>query len=50
MPFHTPGNAGGMWDQNKIDNDAGGNPVPDGSVVEYDLLTASPALPARGLR
>jgi|GEM_PF-2261783 len=39
------GNAGGLWDQNRIENDAGGNPIPDGSVVEYDLVTASPTAP-----
>jgi hypothetical protein len=39
------GNVGGLWDQNKIQNDANGNPVPDGSVVEYDLVTASPLFP-----
>ncbi len=39
------GNTGGLWDQNRIENDANGNPIPDGSVVEYDLVTASPTAP-----
>ena len=39
------GNAGGLWDQNRLTNDPGGVVVPDGSVVEYTLSTMSPDLP-----
>jgi len=39
------GNEGGLWDQNLIENDANGLPVPDGSVAEYDLVTSSPDFP-----
>jgi hypothetical protein len=42
------GNCAGLWDQNRLENDAAGNPIPDGSVVEYTLLTDGPGgVPAR---
>ena len=39
------GNCAGLWDQNRIEYDGGGNIVPDGSVVEYTLTTAAPGMP-----
>src|SRR5262249_39586683 len=39
------GNAGGLWDMNRLKNDPGGVVVPDGSIVEYTLTTMSPDFP-----
>jgi hypothetical protein len=39
------GNAGGLWDMNRLTNDPGGVVVPDGSIVEYTLTTMSPDFP-----
>ncbi|MCC7138438.1 MAG: hypothetical protein IT460_08450, partial [Planctomycetes bacterium] len=39
------GNCGGLWDQNLIQHGAGSAVLPDGSVVEYDLMTDSPDFP-----
>ena len=40
------GNAAGFWDQNSRNNDSAGVPIPDGSVVEYDLAADGPSAPA----